>query len=247
MRSCQRYPRTKLPAMSDHPSATTKNASLKGKDTIAGGTIIMPILISTAATTRSIIRNGRKIRNPTWNAREISDSKKLGMRMDKGAPATSEISSSCLSAEISWNVSRSRRAAMNFLKGSIDAANADSASISSLMKGCTPFCQAVMKTGSITKYVKNNARLIRRRLGGACCNPIACRSIDNTVTINGKHVIVTRIPGAMLNSVIRANSCIALEEIEPFSSSEIETPCEKAAPEDRSASAAPINETRSKI
>ena len=48
-----------------HPSATTKKANLNGKDTIAGGTIIIPMLIKTAAATRSMIKNGRKIRKPT--------------------------------------------------------------------------------------------------------------------------------------------------------------------------------------
>ena len=63
----------------------TKNDSLNGNETIAGGTIIIPIDIRMAATTRSIIRNGRKTRNPIWNARAISDNKKLGTRTDSGA------------------------------------------------------------------------------------------------------------------------------------------------------------------
>ena len=48
------------PAISAQPSASTKNASLNGRAITAGGTIIIPIDISTAAITRSMIRKGRK-------------------------------------------------------------------------------------------------------------------------------------------------------------------------------------------
>src|SRR3954454_23968343 len=38
----------------------TKSSSLKGRDTIVGGTIIMPIAMSAALTSMSSTRNGRK-------------------------------------------------------------------------------------------------------------------------------------------------------------------------------------------
>jgi hypothetical protein len=54
---------------------------------MAGGTIIMPIDISTAATTRSMTRKGRKIRKPTWNARSISLSRNDGISVASGSGA----------------------------------------------------------------------------------------------------------------------------------------------------------------
>ena len=41
---------------------------LNGSEISIGDSIIMPIDISTLATTRSMIRNGMKIRKPIWNA-----------------------------------------------------------------------------------------------------------------------------------------------------------------------------------
>src|SRR5690606_37004630 len=63
------YPLTSAPASSVQPSASTKNASLNGNETTAGGTIIIPIAIRIEATTRSMMRNGMKMRNPISNAR----------------------------------------------------------------------------------------------------------------------------------------------------------------------------------
>jgi hypothetical protein len=50
------------PATSVQPSTRTKKISLNGSDTTTGGNIIMPIDMSTEATTRSMIRNGRNNR-----------------------------------------------------------------------------------------------------------------------------------------------------------------------------------------
>src|SRR4029079_16170597 len=47
--------------------------SLKGSDTTTGGNIIMPIDMSTEATTRSMMRNGRKSKNPISKARLSSE------------------------------------------------------------------------------------------------------------------------------------------------------------------------------
>ena len=52
-------PCTKLPETSRQPSTRTKKISLNGSDTALGGSIIMPRLISTLPTTRSMTRNGK--------------------------------------------------------------------------------------------------------------------------------------------------------------------------------------------
>src|SRR5690606_41425251 len=59
---------TRLPATSRHPSTSTKKISLKGRLTTTGGSIIIPIDISTLATTRSLTRNGTTRRNPMVKA-----------------------------------------------------------------------------------------------------------------------------------------------------------------------------------
>ena len=57
------YPAPKLftrePEIRYHPSTKTKNISLKGSETIIGGTIIIPIDINIEATTISIMTNGK--------------------------------------------------------------------------------------------------------------------------------------------------------------------------------------------
>ena len=50
--------------ISAQPSISTNSMILNGNDMIRGDNIIMPIDISTLATTRSMMRNGRKIRKP---------------------------------------------------------------------------------------------------------------------------------------------------------------------------------------
>ena len=52
------------PATNDQPSTKTKKISLNGSDTTTGGSIIIPIDISTDATTRSMIRKGKNSKNP---------------------------------------------------------------------------------------------------------------------------------------------------------------------------------------
>ena len=46
------------------PSTSTKSRIFSGNDTVTGGIIIMPMLINTVATTRSIRMNGTKSRKP---------------------------------------------------------------------------------------------------------------------------------------------------------------------------------------
>ena len=80
---------SRLPAVALHqaagdqaqPSTSTKKISLNGSDTTTGGSIIMPIDISTEATTRSMMRNGRNSRKPISKARFSSEIMKAGTRM----------------------------------------------------------------------------------------------------------------------------------------------------------------------
>ncbi len=61
------------PATRLQPSTSTKKISLNGSDIITGGSIIMPMDISTEATTRSMIKNGRNNRKPISKARLSSE------------------------------------------------------------------------------------------------------------------------------------------------------------------------------
>ena len=47
-----------------HPSIRTNSINLKGRDTINGGSIIIPMESKTLATTISMTRNGMYMRNP---------------------------------------------------------------------------------------------------------------------------------------------------------------------------------------
>ena len=57
--------------------------------------------------------------------------------------------------------------------------------------------------------------LIISMFGGDCCNPMLCLRIDRTVTMKGKHVTVTTIPGATLNTVMRASNCKVVAVTDP--------------------------------
>ena len=46
------------------PSTSTNSSILKGSEMKVGGSMIMPMLISVEETIRSMIKNGRKIKNP---------------------------------------------------------------------------------------------------------------------------------------------------------------------------------------
>ena len=50
------------------PSTRTNSRILNGSEMNVGGSMIIPMLISVEETIRSMIRNGRKIRKPIWNA-----------------------------------------------------------------------------------------------------------------------------------------------------------------------------------
>ncbi len=57
-----------VPTTNTHPSTSTNNRILNGAEINIGDSIIMPIDINTLATTRSMITNGMKIKNPISNA-----------------------------------------------------------------------------------------------------------------------------------------------------------------------------------
>src|SRR3954454_11780617 len=81
--SHRRYPApyewTSAVVISAHPSTTTNSSSLNGSDTIAGGTIIMPIAMSAALTSMSSTRNGMNTTSPMMNALFSSERTKAGM------------------------------------------------------------------------------------------------------------------------------------------------------------------------
>src|SRR3954452_15739140 len=62
------------------PSTRMNSRILNGSEMKTGGSIIIPIDINVDETTRSMIRNGRKIRKPIWNAVLSSEMTKAGMR-----------------------------------------------------------------------------------------------------------------------------------------------------------------------
>src|SRR5690606_34185325 len=95
------------PISSAHPSTRTNSSSLKGKDTSIGLIIIMPRLISTLETTRSITRNGRNSMKPIWNAVLSSLVTKAGSRIENGTSASeANFGASAMSANIARSVSR---------------------------------------------------------------------------------------------------------------------------------------------
>ena len=51
-----------------HPSTKTNNIILNGSEIIMGDNIIIPIAIKIDATTKSMMRNGIKSKNPIWKA-----------------------------------------------------------------------------------------------------------------------------------------------------------------------------------
>src|SRR5690554_1906074 len=69
---CSGYTALKLaasvPTASTQPSTSTNSRILNGAETSIGESIIMPIDISTLATTRSMMMKGMKIKKPISNA-----------------------------------------------------------------------------------------------------------------------------------------------------------------------------------
>ena len=67
--------------ISPQPLTSTNSSSLNGRDTVTGGSIIMPSDISDAETTMSMTRNGMKMTKPMMNAARSSDRTNAGIRV----------------------------------------------------------------------------------------------------------------------------------------------------------------------
>ena len=160
-----------------------------------------------ADTTRSMMRKGRKTRNPISKARWISDSRNDGTRTDRGASGIG-VAARGRSASRVAKVSGSIRADMNSRNGFAACSKAAAMSSSLRLNGPRPLVQASVKTGSITYQVRNMARLMISMFGGACCKPIPWRRIDRTVTMKGKQVTITASPGTTDSTVISSRSWI---------------------------------------
>lgn len=65
----------------NQPSMSTKKMSLKGREMITGGNIIIPMAIRLEATIISMMRNGTKMRKPISKARRSSLIMNAGMRV----------------------------------------------------------------------------------------------------------------------------------------------------------------------
>ena len=141
----------------------------------------------------------------------ISKARCSSVSMNDGTSTLSGVSPSSSAGRFgsaSTNVaitSVSTRAVMKIRNGSMISGNAASCSIAPSSKGCTPCAQEAANTGSMTKYVRNSAKLTIIMFGGACCRPTAVRKIDSTVTMNGKQVTITAIAGARLSTVTSKN------------------------------------------
>ena len=185
---------------------------------MAGGTIIIPIDISTADTTRSMMRNGSETRNPISNARWISDSMKDGTSTDSAGSAVAWVPwaggagrpvPSCgpapgrpgATSASAASVSGSVRAAMKSRNGRMPRSNASGTVMTPCCSGAPAVSHASRRTGSMTNHVRNIARLTISMFGGDCCSPIDWRRIDRTVTTNGKQVTMIAKPGASDRSV----------------------------------------------
>jgi hypothetical protein len=59
----------------------------------------------------------------------------------------------------------------------------------------------------------NRAIDVTTWLGGDCCNPMACLSNPSTMTIRTKHVVISKMAGAMLSTVSR--SMISRADVNP--------------------------------
>src|SRR6185503_11024142 len=73
-----------VPMTRDQPSMSTNSMILNGSEISTGDSIIMPIDMSTLATTRSMITNGMNSRNPIWKAVLSSLVTNAGTRMLSG-------------------------------------------------------------------------------------------------------------------------------------------------------------------
>src|SRR5664279_535643 len=81
------YPFTREPMIKYQPSTSTNSSTLKGREIVTGGSIIMPMLSRMLATTMSTTRKGRKIMKPISKAVFSSLMRKAGSRHSRGTSA----------------------------------------------------------------------------------------------------------------------------------------------------------------
>jgi hypothetical protein len=111
---------------------------LNGSDTTTGGSIIMPIDMSTDGTTRSMMRKGRNSRKPISKARLSSEIMNAGTRMrSDSSSGVAGRGSRERSENRARSFSRTLRC-MNTFSGSEARTNACSTLISLLMSGRMP-------------------------------------------------------------------------------------------------------------
>src|SRR5882757_181943 len=188
------------------PSTTTNNMILNGRDTRTGDNIIMPIDISTLATTRSITRKGMNTMKPIWNAVFSSLVMKVGNNTVSG---TSAALAYCDLPDNFVNSCRSVSrvcASMNFLSGPTVRSIATSPASCPSMYGLMPLAYDCSKVVLMTKNIKNRARPVSTWFEGVVGMPSACRRIDSTMMMRVKAVIARRMAGSSVSTVIRIST-----------------------------------------
>src|SRR5262249_40191380 len=83
------YPRSKLSIRRRQPSIATNNTSLNGNATVCGVVVCSPSDANPSATTKSITRNGMKMRMAIANASRSSVVMKAGASTHSSSPAVS--------------------------------------------------------------------------------------------------------------------------------------------------------------
>jgi hypothetical protein len=186
-----------------HPSTSTNKSSLKGRDIITGGSIIMPMLKSILATTISTIRKGRKSRKPISNAVFSSLIAKAGIKtlIDRSSgvsgagffvrPENNTISF-CL---VCFSI--------NSFNGGTASSTASPKFRSSEIYGVTALSLITLIVGDIIKNVKNSESPIITGFGGICCPPNACRKNDSTTTIRVNEVTIISTAGKKERKLMR--------------------------------------------
>ena len=227
------YVPTKLrisdPATKCQPSTRTKKISLNGSEMTTGGSIIMPIDISTDATTMSMITNGRNSRKPISKARRNSEIMKAGTRIFSGMVEASAPGVSLLRSKNSCTSSLRTLAAMKSCSGTEPLSKASCTWIWPAKSGAMPWSYDACRVGCMMKKVRNSASDTITELGGAVCRPIAVRSSDSTTTMRVKLVTMMRIDGASARMVMRPTSWTARSVSVVLSPKLTEMSCAKTA------------------
>lgn len=168
-----------------------------------GGSIIIPMLMRTLATTISMMRKGMNSMNPISNAVRNSEITNAGMSAREGTAASLDGFGS-FAARMKSAISFSRVCLnMNSRKGTIARVKASCWFISLAMYGFIASWFTLSKTGVMIKKVRNRESPMITWLGGICCVLRACRSSERTITIRVKEVRRMRSAGASERRVSR--------------------------------------------